>query len=345
MDKLLRTLLLGVMAFSLLSACRSGTEETTLQDFGPVVVGHMPGIGNAPIYIGVDKGYFEEEGITIELQSFNSSSFMMPLLATGQLDVGGGQAGTELFNAIHQGLEIKLVGPLVKQSEGHDVVPYLIRKELFDSGAVSEPADLKGKNIAINVERGLAEYYMVNLLALGDLTLDDVNVITLPFTEMSLAFGNGAIDLAIIPEPLASGAVQDGNAEVFMKVSEVFNDPTTSFIIFGKRLLEPENHEIGIRFYKAYLRAVRELLTDEGYSEENLEIISSYSNVPPSTIKNLVTGYLDPNGEFSTSFIEGAMLYFIEQGYTEFSEPLDLNLVFDRSFAEEAVERIGRFEK
>ena len=108
---------------------------------------------------------------------------MMPLLAAGDLDIGAGQPGTELFNAINQGWDIKVVGPVSLQLEGHGTTPILVRKDLYDSGQITKPADLAGASIAINVERGITEFIIASVLSLGGLTLEDVNLVTLPFPD------------------------------------------------------------------------------------------------------------------------------------------------------------------
>src|SRR5690349_4137637 len=45
---------------------------------------------DAGILLGMELGYFREQGIQIELTSMQSAQQMVPLLGTGQLDVGGG---------------------------------------------------------------------------------------------------------------------------------------------------------------------------------------------------------------------------------------------------------------
>jgi len=335
-----------LLSISIITAsCGGGAQDEELPEIGTVTFGYLPLLGYAPVYIGFEKGYFEEEGIQLELISFKSGSFMMPLLATGDLDIGGGQPGTELFNAVHQGLPIKMVGAISKQTEGHDTVPILVRKDLYDTGQITQPADLKGATVAMNVERGLVEIITVSMLAMGGLTLDDVELVIMPFPEMIVALANQAIDVALVPEPLGGVAVRDEYAVVLMQTAEIFDDPFMGILYFGERLLEPENREVGIRFFKAYLKAVRELSTEDGYTEENVAIISKYTNVPAPAIKNGVKNYFEPNGDVNTSFVEESMLYFIEQGYTELSEPMDMSLIFDPSFVEAAVDRIGLYEE
>lgn len=344
MKKLYQLSIVLVLLSLLTAACSSGVEKDgKLPDIGSITFGYLPLTGYAPLYLSVDKGYFEEEGLQVELQSFQSGSMMMPLLATGDLDVGGGQPGPELFNAIYQDLDIQVVSSVGVQVEGHGSSPILIRKDLFDSGKITKPADLKGATIAINVGHGLTEYIIYSVLELGGLTLDDVNLVTLPFPDMNVAFANQAIDAAFLPQPLAGAAVRDGNAVIFMEAYELWDRATLGILYFGKRLLESENREAGVRFFKAYLKACRELSTEEGWTDENVAIVSKYTNVPAPAIKNGVKNYFELNGDVNRSFIEQTMMYYLEKGYVEFTEPLNMDDVINTSFVEAAVERIGPY--
>jgi NitT/TauT family transport system substrate-binding protein len=333
---------LSVLSFS----CSGQTKtEGELPDIGTIHIGYLPILPSAPYFIAQEKGYFKEQGLEVELESFNSAAFMMPLLATGDLDFGAGQAGTELFNAIDQGLDISVVGGQSQETPGHGMAPFMVRKDLFDSGAITQPADLKGTNIAINVERGLSEYLVVEALSRGGLTLKDVNIVTMPFPDMNAAFANKAIDAAHMVQPLAGQAIKDGNAVMFINGDEFFENAQSGLLYFGKRILDPENREVGIRLLVAWLKAVRDLYGEGWTNEEYAAITSKYTNIPAPAIIHGVEVYFGPNGELNQPFIEEIMMYYFDQGYTELSEPLPLSAIIDSSFMDEAVKRIGNFEE
>jgi NitT/TauT family transport system substrate-binding protein len=333
---------LSVLSFS----CSGQTKtEGELPDIGTIHIGYLPILPSAPYFIAQEKGYFKEQGLEVELDSFNSAAFMMPLLATGDLDFGAGQAGTELFNGIDQGLDIRVVGGQSQETPGHGMAPFMVRKDLFDSGAITQPADLKGTNIAINVERGLSEYLVFEALSRGGLTLKDVNIVTMPFPDMNAAFANKAIDAAHMVQPLAGQAIKDGNAVMFINGDEFFENAQSGLLYFGKRILEPENREVGIRLLVAWLKAVRDLYGEGWTNEENAAITSKYTNIPAPAIINGVEVYFGLNGELNQPFIEEIMMYYFDQGYTELSEPLPLSAIIDSSFMDEAVKRIGNFEE
>ncbi len=334
--------LIGILS---ISCSEQSKPEGELPDIGTIQIGYLPILPSAPFFIAFEKGYFAEQGLEVELQNFNSAAFMMPLLATGDLDFGSGQAGTELFNAIEQGLDIRVIGGQSQEIPGHGMAPILVRKDLFESGQITKIEDLKGAKIAINVERGLSEFLVVEALSSGGLTLDDVEIITMPFPDMNAAFANHAIDAAHIVRPLADQAIHDGNAVILIDGDEISDNSQSGLLYFGKRMLNPDNREIGIRLLVAWLKAVRDLYGEGWTNDEYVEITSKYTNIPAPVIVNGVEVYFGPNGELNQKFIENIMMYYFDQGYTELSQPLPLSKIVDTSFIDAAVERIGFFEE
>lgn len=342
MKKIYKVGVFVILISILVTACTEAGQKP-LSDLGTVQVGYLPLLAYAPFFVGADKGYFEEQNLQVELQVFQSGSLMVPVLSTGDLDVGAGENGTALFNAISQDLDVKVVAGMLSQPTGYPFVPFLVRKDLFESGEITSPADLAGRKIAVNVTRGNGEYTVVGVLNKGGLSLDDVELITLPFPEMQPAFENQAIDAAVLPFPLAGKAMGDGAAVMLVKGDEIFDNPQTGVMYFGQRFLDPDNREAGIRFLAAYLKAARDLQGDGWYNEENVAIISKYTEVPAPAIKSMAI-YFGPNGEMNQTYIEEIMGYYIDQGYTEFSDPLSLSDIIDSSFLEDALKRIGEYD-
>ena len=342
--KLILYFTLIVISMFAVSCNAAEKSEQALPDLGAIKVGYMPLVSVNPVFIAYEKGYFADEGLEVELESFQSSTYMMPLLATGDLDLGFGQTGTDLINAIHQGLDIRVVSPAAAYEKGYVSQKFLVRKDLYESGEITEPADLKEAVIATIVERGLIEFLTASILEMGGLTIEDIQFVTMPFSDMNVALANNAIDAAMLPEPLAGMAADSGDGVILFEMSEVFPGANTAVYYFGQRLIQPENREIGVRVLKALYRAIRELYTIEGYNDENIGYITKYVNNPPEYVRDN-RYYFSPTGEFDISFVEKTMKYYIDQGYTDTQELPDPDLLYDFSYLEAALERLGPFEE
>ena len=115
--------------------------------------------------------------------------------------------------------------------------------------------------------------------------------------------------------------------------------------LFGQRLLDPANREIGVRFLVAYLEAVRDLYGDGWKSDENVEILYKWTEMPIPAIRARGASYKDPNGQTDIAGVLDIQDYHISRGHTDFAEPLSIDQVLDETFLEEALARIGRFEE
>lgn len=312
------------------------TEPVTLK------AGYVPVLAGAALFVAQDKGYFAAEGLTIELQSFRSGALIIPPLALGQLDVGFGEIGPAIYNAIAQGLDVRAVATASSQPAGYGSVPLLVRADLFDSGAVTTVAALRGRTVAVNLERSMAEYLLAEALAQAAMTVDDVTLVSLPFPDMPAAFANGAIDAAILPHPLAAQAIGAGHARVLMAGDVVAENSQLAIISFGPRLLEPDGADIATRFLTAYVKGIRDLAGAGWQGDENVAIISKYTNVPAPAVRGSVPSYFDPNGAINNDSVVRSQAYFLKRGYLEYQSPLPVDKVVTAVYLEQALARIGR---
>ncbi len=312
-----------------------------------ITVGYMPTIAWAATFVAIEKGYFAEQGLEVEPQRFVSGALMMAPLATGELDVGAGQNAPSLFNAIAKGMDIKVVGAQASCPTGHNGIVILVRKDLFDSGEVDTIAELRGRKVVTNVLKAFGDYFWAMALAKEGLTLDDVELVAMPLPDVPAAFENKAIDASILPEPLGVRVVGMGVATVLTTADQVFPGVQVNDIFFGKNILL-DNPDVGKRFMMALLKGARDLQGDQWKSEENLNAISKYTELDVEVLKKLpdtATFYWDPNGEPNMESIMEMQQFYLDQGYLEYSELLPVEKLYDSSFAEYALEQLGRYSE
>lgn len=338
-----------VVLLLLLVACNSATpapvdenesnnQETTSQaEIGPIRVGYLPVLPFAPFFVAYEKGYFTEQGLEVELEGFRGGPAMMTPLSTGQLDVGRGATGAAFFNAINQGLDIKMVaGGPVSETQSQAGMPLLVRNALVESGEVTSVADLAGRKIALNVKGGIAEYLIAKTLEIGGLTLEDVELVVLPIPETKVALENGAIDAVPVAYPLAGQFLQEQIASPIISPDEMEGTFQFGGLFYGQRFLDPANREVAVRFLAAYLKAEREIYQNPQIEDDEIaEIIHQYTNIPPLAIQN--SPLPQPvDGRIETELLREIQDFFIERGYTEFTEPVPAEAMIDTSYLEAA---------
>ena len=79
-----------------------------------------------------------------------------------------------------------------------------MRKEDYDAGRLTGPADLRGKRVAVNGKGVYGEFVADRALRQGGLTLDDADMVVLGFPDMVAALAGGSIDAIMPTEPWVS---------------------------------------------------------------------------------------------------------------------------------------------
>ena len=100
---LVHVLTLAMMLAAALSTAASG------QGAPKIVVGDNPSLSGAPLYVALEKGYYREAGLDVQMEMSGTSSDMAVLLATNRLQVIGGALSAGFFNSLSKGLPIGLL--------------------------------------------------------------------------------------------------------------------------------------------------------------------------------------------------------------------------------------------
>ena len=93
------------------------------------------------------------------------------------------------------------------------------------------------------------------------------------------------------------------------------------------------------------VQALANAVRDDWDSDENLAILEGYTKVPPELIREASRTWCEPNGDIHAEDLDTLQSFFGDRGLLEYDEPLDVEEIIDRSFAEAAVEMIGRSEQ
>ena len=300
-------------------------------------IGFVPVSIYAPVFIAQEKGYYAAQGLDVTLEPLPGGADLIALTANGELQVGAGGAGPAFWNAVSQDLPIKIVAP--GHQEGSPVAtPLMISKESCETGALTAVADLRGKRVSVNA-RGATEYWLSQALSTGGLTLDDIDLQTLAFPDAVAALSAGAIDAAMVGEPLATKAEQDGLAVRLASDFPVQDVLPTA--IFVNSDIADEQPDAIQGLVTAYLQACRDL-SGGGFSDPaNLAIIEKYTAVPAELIASAVPPVYLGNGDISSESLNLLQTFFRERGQLEYDENIDPNAVIDRSFVEAALRTLG----
>src|SRR4029450_8019445 len=175
-------------------------QETTVK------IGLVKSISNAANLWAVEKGYFKEVGIKLQIEELDTSANVLALLAQGQLHLIEGGVSAGYFNGIEKSLPITMVMDRVASPLGQNL---MLRPD--HKGQITRLSQLKGKVIATNGAGAVSTYEVGKMLETDGITIADVEVKVMPFTQMAIAFRNKAIDAAIVIPPFTSQLLDGGH--------------------------------------------------------------------------------------------------------------------------------------
>lgn len=165
----------------------SGTEEQGgLQEID-VVLDWYPNAVHGFIYDAIEKGYYEEEGLEVNVQFPSNTNDAMSLTAAGQAEVGIYYLPDVIMARANQDVPVKCIGALTQS----DLNIILSLKEKNING----PEDLVGKTIGYSGTE-LSEAMVRTMMENVGVEADSVTMIDVGFDLMS-SMTTGQVDATI----------------------------------------------------------------------------------------------------------------------------------------------------
>lgn len=203
----------------LLSACGTGslqgqTAETQSAQPGglqQVNVSVIPIADTAPVYLGVEKGFFAEQGLALELQPSTVGGAPVPGVVSGAYDFAFNTM-TSTMVARDKGLDVRYVtnGATAtgdsSKGFGAVVVP--------NNSDIKSPKDLAGRKVSVNALSNIGDTTIRHATEADGGNGTDIKFVEVPFSEALAALTNGQVDAAWILEPFLTQALKSGNRVV-----------------------------------------------------------------------------------------------------------------------------------
>ncbi|WP_017381454.1 ABC transporter substrate-binding protein [Paenisporosarcina sp. TG-14] len=310
-----------------------------------VIISEDGAASGAGFYIAKEKGYFEDYNIDIEFATFANSDDMLPALASGEVDIAGGISSASFFNAISQGIDVKIIADKGHNEKGKSYFTFVIGADKQDE--IKDYSDLKGKRIAISTQNAVDDYIFHEMLKHAGLKKDDVEFVLMPdFGSMMAAIGNGSIDAALQIEPLITKGVAEGIHVRFGDATDFAPEAQIALVLGSPKFME-EEQDVSLRFMAAYLKGVRDY--NDAFKkgedkDEIIDIMTQYTSLKDAAVWEdvFVTG-LDPNGKMFIGDIRDQYELYKKNGAIRGKFKFDEAI--DTSLTEKAVKIIGTYEK
>jgi NitT/TauT family transport system substrate-binding protein len=237
-------------------------------------VGVIPIADVAPLYLGIDKGFFEEEQLTIKPQLAEGGAAITPAVVSGDFQIGFSNT-ISLLIAASQDLPVEIIsqGVLAGKTEEQAWADLLVLKD----GPIKQPKDLEGKTIAVNTLKNICEVTIKASLEKEDVAVDTLEFTEVPFPDMNAALEAGRVDGACVVEPFVSQGKAGAARGIDPFYVRTAPDLTVATYFTSTQYAE-ENADVVDRF----VRAINKSLTyAQSHPEEVRQVLLDYTEIPP----------------------------------------------------------------
>jgi NitT/TauT family transport system substrate-binding protein len=329
--------LIGILAALGLLAGPAGADT--------VRVGALKLTSSAPLFVGVEKGFFKEFGIEPELVFFQAAAPIATALAAGQLDVGATGLTAALYNIVLGGEKLWIVADKGREWPGYPLTAIVVQTELWEGG-LRGMAGLKGKRIGITQLGSTFHYHLGNVLAKEGLSLGDVKLVPLQAMPAAMeALKGKQVDAVMLPQPFPGTAEAQGFGKILAWGGDLF--PWQIATVFYSRKFAGDRSR-ALNFMKGYVKSARYyfdavLVQKDGrlapgsQYDDVVTITAKHTGARPEIIR-VGFPYQDRNGRLLVDDIGKQIDWWVKNGFMKSALPV--REVVDTSFLEAAIQAV-----
>lgn len=234
------------------SATGEGTNGTPTKV--TIALGYVPDVQFAPFYMAVQKGYYQDEGLDVTLRN----GIVQDLV--GELGMGANNvnfaavSGDELIPARIAGVPVKYVMTWYRQ------YPVAAASIVGKGPTLKSPADLKGKVVGVPGPFGANYIGLQALLRAGGLTLQDVQLKSINFTQV-VSLAEGQVDIAMVYAANEPTQLRSQGFEVSTLPVSDYAQLASNGLATNEKTLK-ENPDLVRRVVRATLKGIQETEAD-----------------------------------------------------------------------------------
>ncbi|HII54221.1 hypothetical protein COT30_03030 [Candidatus Micrarchaeota archaeon CG08_land_8_20_14_0_20_49_17] len=262
-------------------------------------VAYLPVTQSLPLFVAIENGMFEREGLNVEAVRIESPNQIIDALLAGQAEAGAPSTASGI-TAI---ADLKKPG-FLKIYAFNCGTPEILNDELLvaKNSGIQSINDLEGKRLGIIPGIQFSTVAKKILMETG-VDPSSVALIELPVPNQLPALSSGSVDALLTLEPTGTIGGQKNISRILVggPMVKYVSNPWCggAGIVTGKFL--QENPDAARKF----LKVMRQAIADTNNNPENMQYLVKYLNLPESVVKNaplplLVTAdNLDPGIEAS----------------------------------------------
>ena len=287
--------------------------------------------GYGPLWVASQKGFFERQGLDVELVVIRASDVGIQALAGGSLEIAGSASDAPIA-AIEKGLDLVIVGGIING----------LSQSIMAAKKFKTYADLRGATFgAISLTSGVTFALRQVLKAKGLEYPRDYKLLVIGGTPQTYAaLLSGQIDAAALSLPVNYAAEEHGFNEIGRFVDVIPNYQLAA--LSTKRSWAEKNRPVLVRVMKAMAETMHWLYRNK---EAGADLLAKEMKLKPEHALRgwdfyTSTRTWDPNGDINLDGLQIVTQIYWEQTQSKGPVPRPVKYV-DQSYLREALKELG----
>jgi len=309
----------------------------------PITIVIVPSVPAGSTLIAEQNGYFRDAGLDVKIERIDSMGKAVAFLAANHVQVAQGGINAGIFNSIGQGLPVTLALDGGSTPLYHRI---LVRRDLADK--IKTVADLKGRTVGLSAPGSTSMYELAMTLATAGLTLKDVEVKHLAFSQMATALANGALDAGLSVAPFTEIATGQGTVVSWIdpEAGYIKTLPMTSVAYIVNTDWAAKNADAAKKLMLALARGSRDYCQAYHHGPDRgamLDVMMKNKIASDRALLDRMDWQArNPDGAFSVASLVDIQAFFKREGIIDKTSPPER--LVDPRYAEAAAKAFGPFE-
>jgi NitT/TauT family transport system substrate-binding protein len=217
--------LMGTSGCGLLGGSTSANQQPKGNlEKGSIKVAIQADTAVAPLYLAQQAGYFQQEGLQVQIIQAASGPAALNGMIGGDYDIAY-SSYVPFFAA-----QAKGVAPLKIVADAGSAPPHSFMMMTSPTSEVKTPQDLAGKTIAVSDVNTTSDLLVKATMRAYGVDFSQVNWARTPFPNMPGAIAQKRVDAAAVTEPFVTLSQRNGGA---LPVVDIASGPTQDFPLTG----------------------------------------------------------------------------------------------------------------
>lgn len=263
-----------------------------------------------PLYVALENGYFEDEGLEIELILTPGADKVSAAVLSNDVEIGFAGAESAIYVYDQDEADYLQIFAGLTKRDGQ----FIVARDNYDDFSLEE---LYGKEILVGRSTGMPALNFLNGLKNMGIDIDKINInYSVEFAALSGSFIGGTGDFVNLFEPNATSLEEQGYGTVVASVGEMSGEvPYTAF--YARKSYIKENSDVIEAFTKAIARGIEYTLENDSRIVAE-DIIEQFPDTDVSELTLMIDRYKEYDCWLENPFVNEEIFTNLEDFLIDF---------------------------